>query len=506
MRTSTSRLRASCRRRARARVTFAQAGRGGSQWLTALADAQRTSWIRTDDKISVRALSKPGFELQWKTKLDNQPRGAERARRRASRPAASRCSCRCRSSRAARTTSTASTTTSATWCGSGSSTSRCRRRRRRAPAASPPPPRASSGLTRRRPPRRQSVRRRARRASDIAACSASRAKACRSRDGPAVRAAATAPAPPACGAGGTPPASSRRGSRRGTGSAATAGGPRRAGRSSASLAHRATEEGGAAVRLPLPSVGRRLRRLERRHAARLGLPSGKDIQKPAPFLPANAKWSAPIAVDTMLYAATSGDCGGAPNGVWAIDLDSDAKPVMSWKTNGGDVVGAVAFTSDGTLIAAIGPGQATGDGKANAIVALDPKNAAAEGLVHAARRGVRDRADDPPSRRQGHRRGGDEGRPRAAARRGVARRRAITRRRSHASKPCWRRRDRQRGCARGVAAVRSDVVDSVAGRAARLPPACRRPTAPSSTAPCVALKLSDAAARCRSSRAGCRTT
>ncbi len=105
----------------------------------------------------------------------------------------------------------------------------------------------------------------------------------------------------------------------------------------------------------------------------LGLASGKDIQRPAPFLPANAKWSAPVAVGTTLYAATSGNCGGAPDGVWAIDLDSDAKPVVSWKTNGGGVVGAVAFTEDGTLIAAIGPGQATGDGKANAIVALDPK-------------------------------------------------------------------------------------------------------------------------------------
>ena len=33
----------------------------------------------------------------------------------------------------------------------------------------------------------------------------------------------------------------------------------------------------------------------------------------------------------------------------------------------------MAFTPDGTLIAAIGPGTTTGDGKANAIVALDPK-------------------------------------------------------------------------------------------------------------------------------------
>ena len=47
--------------------------------------------------------------------------------------------------------------------------------------------------------------------------------------------------------------------------------------------------------------------------------------------------------------------------------------MVSWKTNGGPVVGAVAFAPDGTLFAAVGAGQTTGDGKANAIVALDPK-------------------------------------------------------------------------------------------------------------------------------------
>ena len=56
-------------------LAFAQVGRGGSQWQTAFGDAQRTSWVRADDKISVAALSKPGFELQWSAKLDNQPRG-----------------------------------------------------------------------------------------------------------------------------------------------------------------------------------------------------------------------------------------------------------------------------------------------------------------------------------------------------------------------------------------------------------------------------------------------
>jgi hypothetical protein len=105
----------------------------------------------------------------------------------------------------------------------------------------------------------------------------------------------------------------------------------------------------------------------------VGLPSGKDIQRPTAFLPANARWSDAIAVGTRLYAATSGGCGGAPNGVFAKDLANGAAPVVSWPTNGGGVVGPVAFTTTGTLIAAIGPGQTTVGGHANAIVALDPE-------------------------------------------------------------------------------------------------------------------------------------
>src|SRR5689334_9563383 len=58
-------------------IVFTQPGRGGSQWLTAFADAQRTSWVRADDKVSVANMSKPGFELQWKSKLDNPPRGPQ---------------------------------------------------------------------------------------------------------------------------------------------------------------------------------------------------------------------------------------------------------------------------------------------------------------------------------------------------------------------------------------------------------------------------------------------
>ena len=57
-------------------VTFAQVGRGWSDWPTPYADAQRTSWLRADPKISVESMSTPGFELQWSSKLDNQHRGS----------------------------------------------------------------------------------------------------------------------------------------------------------------------------------------------------------------------------------------------------------------------------------------------------------------------------------------------------------------------------------------------------------------------------------------------
>src|SRR5262245_56138722 len=48
---------------------------GGAEWQASYGDAQRTSWIRTDAAISIESMSKPGFELQWRTKLENAPRG-----------------------------------------------------------------------------------------------------------------------------------------------------------------------------------------------------------------------------------------------------------------------------------------------------------------------------------------------------------------------------------------------------------------------------------------------
>src|SRR5439155_1218230 len=58
------------------RAAHAQ-GRGGPNWTTTSSDAQRTSWVKTDPRISRESLQKPGFQLLWKTKLENQPRQLE---------------------------------------------------------------------------------------------------------------------------------------------------------------------------------------------------------------------------------------------------------------------------------------------------------------------------------------------------------------------------------------------------------------------------------------------
>jgi hypothetical protein len=353
-------------------LAFAQVGRGGSQWLTALGDAQRTSWLRTDDKISVPALSNPGFGLQWTTKLGNQARGVyglgpgvtasgvtlfipmslvtgssnnvyaidndlgyvvwERQFN-VALPAQTPSCPGGISAGATRIVRLDGTVSSFPGFGGGRGAVGYRSVLGEPGQGVPLEPRAGG-------PGR----------------SGGDPSSAPNNAGPGARGggrSAVAPAPPA------PPQGP--GARSGQPDDRIPGSPR-------------TPEGAAANLRPTsrPSgVGYVITSDGVLHV--LGLPSGKDIQRPASFLPANARWSSPIGVGTMLYAATSAGCGGAPNGVWAIDLDSERKPVVSWKTNGGPVVGAVAFAPDGTLFAAVGAGQATGAGKANAIVALDPK-------------------------------------------------------------------------------------------------------------------------------------
>jgi len=49
----------------------AQLGFQGAEWMTNGSDAQRSFSIPTDPAISVDRLRTPGFQLLWKTKLNN---------------------------------------------------------------------------------------------------------------------------------------------------------------------------------------------------------------------------------------------------------------------------------------------------------------------------------------------------------------------------------------------------------------------------------------------------
>ncbi len=58
--------------------------------------------------------------------------------------------------------------------------------------------------------------------------------------------------------------------------------------------------------------------------------NGHDHDAPIPFLPANANAHGLIVVDNVAYVATSNGCGGEPDGVWALDLQT--KKVSHWQS------------------------------------------------------------------------------------------------------------------------------------------------------------------------------
>ena len=347
----------------------AQVGRGGSEWLTAHGDAQRTSWIRTDPKISVESMSKPGFELQWSAKLDNRSREMNGLAQGVSANGVTLfvpMSIVTGSSNNVyaldndtgyvvwqRTFDAAMPAPTAA-CPGGITAAATRIVPLMPPPIAAPAPAGGGRAT-------QSYR------SVIGEPGMGVPLEARGRGPapapPAARGGQNAPgAPGAAGPPAAPPA---------TPPGAPAGQPQRqgggggfGGGAPVTIPGATTEQmGGGRGGLGRPSgVVYAVSSDGMLHV--LGLPSGKDIQRPAQFVPANARWSDLIAVNTTLYATTSGSCAGAPNAVWAIDLESASKPAVSWKAGDGqDLVGAVAFTIDGTAIVA----------RSNAIVALDGK-------------------------------------------------------------------------------------------------------------------------------------
>ena len=100
---------------------------------------------------------------------------------------------------------------------------------------------------------------------------------------------------------------------------------------------------------------------------------------PVKFLPANARVSDLNVNANVVYAATQAECGGNPNALYAMDLSTPDKKVISFPTNGSGFAGSagVAIGSDGTVYGLIPDGQGSVAGKySNTLVALGAKDLA----------------------------------------------------------------------------------------------------------------------------------
>jgi len=102
--------------------------------------------------------------------------------------------------------------------------------------------------------------------------------------------------------------------------------------------------------------------------------NGADSEPPAPFIPPDARPSALIWVDGVVYTTTSGECGAAPNAVWAMDLNVPVKErkTVSWKTGAANIAGSsgLAFGTEGAVYVALGTAAAA-TAYRDSIVALD---------------------------------------------------------------------------------------------------------------------------------------
>lgn len=302
--------------------------RGGPDWSTAGGDAQRSSWVRSDPKISVEKITKPGFGLTWKIKLASEPSvgltfdryigyrgfrsftflgsasgeltaidndlGRIEWQKKLSGGSAGRASGACQggmTANVARPTGTAFPGGAPAGRGGGGG--------RGGPAK-----------------------------SDVG----------QPGEGAVTIAAAFANAEAAAA--------------RGRGGAPGPGGPGRGPR--------------------MPDYLSAVSSDGMYHAAYVS--NGEEPNAPVSFLPANANARQLTVVDNVVYAATSQGCGGAPNGVWALDIAT--KEVKHWTPPAGDIAGGgFAFGPDAKIYAATSGGD---------LVALDPKKLEVQGVYRAA--------------------------------------------------------------------------------------------------------------------------
>jgi len=317
-------------------ISVARAQRGGQEWVTSNADAQRSSWLRSDAKISKEAMLKPGFQFLWKIKLDNEAKQLNSL----TQPVLVGNIIGYKGFKSLALIGGSSDTLFSIDYDLG------RLYWKTHFDSSPTPDDAT------------------------VACPGGLTAA-------ATRPAALLPVPAPFGRGNRGPARSMvgqpdqgyppelaalgRGARGpappgGPGGLGGPGGPPRGG-------------GFGAVSSVYAIGGDGM-------FHQLSVQTGRDVvTRPVKFLPSNSHASGLIVVDDVLYTSTMNECGGTPNGVWAIHLTDSDQAIASWKTGGPNVVGSAGPTigTDGTIYVATGDGPDSSTSYANSIVALEPK-------------------------------------------------------------------------------------------------------------------------------------
>jgi outer membrane protein assembly factor BamB len=91
----------------------------------------------------------------------------------------------------------------------------------------------------------------------------------------------------------------------------------------------------------------------------LNLANGEEVVPPKKFLPPNGKPYSMNLVDNILYTTTGQGCGGNPNDVWAMDLNSPEMKVASFSSGAGGMWGlaGAAVGTDGTIYTEVGDGE-----------------------------------------------------------------------------------------------------------------------------------------------------
>jgi outer membrane protein assembly factor BamB len=306
-------------------------GRGPTDWMTSNGDAQRSSWVRTDAKISRESMQKPGFKFLWKLKLKNDPRQLNsltppsllerligyRGFRMLGFVGGSSDNVFAIDTDLGRMewekhfSSSAAPKAGTLTCPGGMTTGVTR------PTIATLPPLVLGGGGGRSNPARSAVGEPGKGAVTLALV----------RPNPPAAAApppSSAPRPPVRPNPANPP-----GGQFGSGPF---------------LVHALSSDG----------------KLHSMH-----LSNGADYEPPVPFLPPNANANGLIVIDNIAYVVTEGGCGGAANGVWALDLAT--KQITTWKANVSGLAGP-AFGGDGTLYVATGSGGES----PNSLVALEP--------------------------------------------------------------------------------------------------------------------------------------